>query len=240
MPFVACAILLAGQHSRRSPTANACTTLLGHAARSGFLLILMRLSGIPSSRSWGVVTGIMSWREKTALRLSTDSESEYDLPLRRSKPAQGRPWSKRSRIGKVVARLAATALLGLIIYLSTSAEGTDPEVLAKGIEQCEYIRSRPGPPADFHARRVNDRFEQGTKPVLIRNATIWTGGKGGEEIVEGDVLMDGGVIRKVGDVTFDLIEDLKGNLQEIDAQGAWVTPGLVDGHSHGQHYDQAI
>lgn len=176
----------------------------------------------------------MSWREKRSLRLSTDSESDYDLPLRQSAPARGRAWSKRSRFGKVAARLAATALLGLVIYLSTTAEGTDPEVLAKGFEQCEYIRSRPGPPADFHTRRVSDRFEEGTTPVLIRNATMWTGGKGGEEVVLGDILMDGGVIRKVGDVSLDLLEDLTGNLHEIDAHGAWVTPGLVDGHSHGE------
>ena len=62
--------------------------------------------------------------------------------------------------------------------------------------------------------------------VLIANATILTAA--GERIPEGGILLRDGIIEAVGD----------GSLQPppgatvIDARGKWVTPGVIDAHSH--------
>ncbi|KIJ59733.1 hypothetical protein HYDPIDRAFT_32949 [Hydnomerulius pinastri MD-312] len=98
------------------------------------------------------------------------------------------------------------------------------------LDQCRYIKTPAGPPADFHARQESDRFVPGTKPVLIKNATIWTSGQNGTEVVEGDLLLHKGLIKAVGDVPLKLLQGLQ--LEVVDAYGAWVTPGIVDIHSH--------
>ncbi|TFK91320.1 composite domain of metallo-dependent hydrolase [Polyporus arcularius HHB13444] len=98
------------------------------------------------------------------------------------------------------------------------------------LDKCRLLEVPPGPPPDFYARERSDRFVTGTRPTLVKNATIWTGERNGlEGVVRGDILLDGGLIRKLG--SFDL--DPKGDdFFHIDAQGKWVTPGIVDLHSH--------
>lgn len=68
---------------------------------------------------------------------------------------------------------------------------------------------------------------QSYHPVLIQNATLLTAA--GELIENGSVLFEEGKIVAVG-ATVDIpnAEDL----QIIDASGKWVTPGLIDVHSH--------
>ncbi|XQW85732.1 amidohydrolase [Thalassotalea piscium] len=63
-----------------------------------------------------------------------------------------------------------------------------------------------------------------TEVTLIKNATVLTGT--GERIDNADLLMNNGKIIKVGT---DLSAE---NAIEIDAQGKWVTPGVIDVHSH--------
>ncbi|KAJ7154783.1 carbohydrate esterase family 9 protein [Mycena filopes] len=96
------------------------------------------------------------------------------------------------------------------------------------IAQCSALHLTPGPPDDFQARRQSDRFEEGTRPTLIHNATIWTGGHDGKEVIRGDIIIDKGIIKQLGAV------DLRSysNVDIVDAAGAWVTPGIVDLHSH--------
>ena len=64
-------------------------------------------------------------------------------------------------------------------------------------------------------------------PVLIVNATILTGT--GERFENGSLLMSGGRIDRIaaGPEEIDA-----GDAQVIDAEGRWVTPGLIDVHSH--------
>ena len=103
---------------------------------------------------------------------------------------------------------------------------------------CKKIRTPAGPPPSFStaARTENDRFVPGTPPVLLRNATIWTGARDGTEIVYGDVLLDRGLVVAVGYIPPSLLEGVRqssgSGLRVEDVGGAWVTPGLVDLHSH--------
>ncbi|HEU0224735.1 MAG TPA: amidohydrolase [Steroidobacteraceae bacterium] len=62
-------------------------------------------------------------------------------------------------------------------------------------------------------------------PVLIRNATILTGT--GARIDGGDVLLEHGRIGAVGRGL-----QAPAGARVIDASGRWVTPGLIDVHSH--------
>jgi len=60
--------------------------------------------------------------------------------------------------------------------------------------------------------------------TLIQNATVLTGT--GERLNNTDVLIKKGKIQKIGS---DLAVD---NVTIIDAKGKWITPGVIDVHSH--------
>ncbi len=65
---------------------------------------------------------------------------------------------------------------------------------------------------------------QNSVPTLIRNAVILTGT--GEKLENADLLMIDGKIQAIG-------SDLEaGDAVIIDAEGRWLTPGLIDVHSH--------
>ena len=68
-------------------------------------------------------------------------------------------------------------------------------------------------------------FAQSKTETLIRNATIMTAAKGTLENT--DILIQNGKIAKIG-------KNLKAssNAQVIDASGKFVTPGIIDCHSH--------
>jgi len=65
-------------------------------------------------------------------------------------------------------------------------------------------------------------------PVLITNATLLTGT--GERIDNGSLLLENGRIAGIGKAneTIEVGEEA----EIIDAEGRWVTPGLIDVHSH--------
>ncbi|MFW6027502.1 MAG: amidohydrolase, partial [bacterium] len=67
-----------------------------------------------------------------------------------------------------------------------------------------------------------------SKPVLITGATVLTGT--GEKIENGHVFMKDGEIVSVGPAAD--APDAPGDGVTVDAQGKWVTPGLIDIHSH--------
>jgi hypothetical protein len=104
---------------------------------------------------------------------------------------------------------------------------------------CKSIRTPAGPPKDWDCekRTESDRFVQGTPPVLLRNGMIWTGARNGTEIVYGDVLLDRGLVVAVGYIPPSLLDGVRqqsgtAEIRVEDLEGAWVTPGLVDLHSH--------
>ncbi|EAU91444.1 amidohydrolase [Coprinopsis cinerea okayama7 len=87
---------------------------------------------------------------------------------------------------------------------------------------------------EFRRRRTtSDRFERGTKPVLIKNGKIWTGRRNGTEVIYADVLLNKGIIKEVGYLDIASLQETFGDdLLVADVQGAWITPGIVDIHSH--------
>ena len=68
-------------------------------------------------------------------------------------------------------------------------------------------------------------FAQNKTEVLIRNATVLTAAKGTLENT--DILIQNGKIARLG-------KNLKAsaNAQVVDATGKFVSPGIIDCHSH--------
>ena len=99
------------------------------------------------------------------------------------------------------------------------------------LSHCAALKITPSPPQDFHSREESDRFEPGTNATLIRNCVIFTGKDNGTEVIHGDILLDKGVIKGLGKISGRVIDNTP-NLTIIDANHAWVTPGLIDLHGH--------
>ncbi|EJD37990.1 composite domain of metallo-dependent hydrolase [Auricularia subglabra TFB-10046 SS5] len=145
-----------------------------------------------------------------------------------------------------LAALVALALIGSASFLfnvgSSAAGGTAHTVPINAqaiLATCAALHAPVEVPRNFAARDRSDRFEEGTKATLIKNATIWTGNDDGKEIIRGDILLDGGVIRHVGKFSRSLLPE-SAVFNVVDAKGGWVTPGqviglklaIVDLHSH--------
>jgi hypothetical protein len=111
------------------------------------------------------------------------------------------------------------------------------------LERCKAISTPAGPPSDFkpssRIKKGSDRYVPGTPPTLILNAKIWTGTDNGSNVLFGDILLDKGLVLFVGPMPRHLLDKYQGRRKTseneivvVDAAGKWVTPGLVDLHSH--------
>lgn len=101
----------------------------------------------------------------------------------------------------------------------------------EALYNCKMLSVKPGPPDDFHQRSQSDRFVKGTPPTLLRNVSVWTGDSAGYELQGVDILLDKGIIKFVGQAYQGLLQEYS-NLITLDVGGSWVTPGIVDMHSH--------
>src|SRR5690606_28077354 len=89
-------------------------------------------------------------------------------------------------------------------------------------ERADSAAAPAGPPVPM----VDDRGPYREDPVtLIRNATILTASNG--TIEGGDILVRNGKIAAVGKGL-----DAPRNAAVVDATGMYVTPGIIDAHSH--------
>ena len=112
--------------------------------------------------------------------------------------------TRRQSRGKLFLVLGSLALLYLAVnYIFHVQQSRSvliqqhsyaPEIL----DRCRTLDVKPAPPNDFYSRTQSDRFAPGTRATVIRNATIWTGFDDGKEILQGDMLLDGGIIRWIG------------------------------------------
>lgn len=132
--------------------------------------------------------------------------------------------------------LTSLLFLGILLFIliqavltfhsqSPRTESTVPIHASKTLQKCRHLHTKPSPPPDFNLRKQSDRYVPGTRATLLKNATIWTGGIKGFEIVEGDLLLDQGLIKAVGRVDARALEVYKTDLVVMDLEGAWVTPG---------------
>ncbi|KAI0690097.1 composite domain of metallo-dependent hydrolase [Cytidiella melzeri] len=120
---------------------------------------------------------------------------------------------------------------GIKFWESYRINRLSPQVAA-ALSRCANLYDKPGPPPNFSKRTHSDRFVPGTKPVLVKNAKIWSGDKNGTEIIYSDILLDKGIIKGIGRTASQLLKNMKEEYDVIDAKNAWVTPGIVDLHSH--------
>ncbi|EJD52321.1 hypothetical protein AURDEDRAFT_111071 [Auricularia subglabra TFB-10046 SS5] len=146
--------------------------------------------------------------------------------------------SPRRRVPLTAALVLAALATGYYATNTFNAPAYAPVVpynAAAILDRCSTLNAQVLNAPDFAERReVSDRFEPGTRPALVRNATLWTGDR---VIHGGDVLIGKGIIKYVGRglgrrelAQFNVEEHL---VDSFNAQGAWVTPTLVDLHSHG-------
>lgn len=128
---------------------------------------------------------------------------------------------------------AALAALGLGACAQDAGEGAAENGAANAEAQAT---GNAAASADGPVRPPADPFPSTYTPypsetVLITGATLLTGT--GERIDNGAVLMQDGRIAAVGAADGVAAPD---GVQTIDAQGKWVTPGIIDIHSHLGNY----
>ncbi|KAF9017012.1 hypothetical protein BDZ89DRAFT_1117848 [Hymenopellis radicata] len=146
-------------------------------------------------------------------------------------PSSPTMTSNRKRWHAMIA-LACLSLVPLYSCISGPTSNHHPPVHATAtIARCQSLLQPAGPPPDFHDRTESDRFVPGTKPTLIKNARIWTGLHNGSQVVDGDILIDKGIIKGVGHYSALELEAYN-SLEVVDVHGAWVTSGIIDIHSH--------
>ncbi|KAG0707315.1 composite domain of metallo-dependent hydrolase [Suillus ampliporus] len=146
-------------------------------------------------------------------------------------PLVDRPRPRRSRLLELtLCGIAAVTLLSSLSQLAFLGKQSVqlPLHAEQILQKCQMLHAKPGPPSNFHQRTQSDRFVEGTRATLIRNASIWTGD---DEISQGDILLDKGIIKFLGHASPDMLDKFK-DLIALDVGGSWVTPGIVDLHSH--------
>ncbi|EIN06427.1 carbohydrate esterase family 9 protein [Punctularia strigosozonata HHB-11173 SS5] len=154
------------------------------------------------------------------------------LPMGTPGPArQVRSHSWSTKIG--VALLSAFALASLFKNITLDSSRASQELplhAEETLARCRVLHVKPAAPTE--KRTVSDRYVPGeARPVLIKNATIWTGGNGGAEIIKGDVLLEKGLVKTVGRIDTETLAAYS-DYATVDARGSWITPGIVDLHSH--------
>jgi hypothetical protein len=180
-----------------------------------------------------------------------DKHRAEDLPTYRETtargPSSGHAWLNRRRKRRT-ARLVATAcLLYLAYYAYKIAGNTTKSVNTLSVSRlqedhatCASLRRKLGQAKA--SREFNKRWINGTRPLLIRNATIWTGepapGTSEEDARTGqgwtwlssDIFVDKGLIVQVAERISGA--RLPRDTDIVEAGGRLLTAGIVDMHSH--------
>ncbi|KAF8806405.1 carbohydrate esterase family 9 protein [Phlegmacium glaucopus] len=133
---------------------------------------------------------------------------------------------------RILLCLGFFSLVILVPQLTSNISTRRPLHATAIIAKCRHLQMQAGPHQDFRSRSHSDRFEEGTRPVLVKNATIWTGRRNGTEVIHGDIVMDKGMIKSIGRLRGASLGFYGERLMVLDAKGAWITPGIVDIHSH--------
>lgn len=143
----------------------------------------------------------------------------------------GRPRIANSRIFLFVLPLLpalALTLLGWNVVFGANAPTRIQHVPSNAqqiLSKCMALRRVSGPSDEFFEREASDRYVPGTNATLILNATIFTGQENGTYIIHGDLLLDKGIVKAIGDISKDVLDNTP-NLTIVHAENKWVTPGL--------------
>jgi len=156
-------------------------------------------------------------------------------------------WTNHRRRRRLKRLIAVIGILFLVYTLSKISQNTAKPPNALSIDQlrddltyCSALRRVPSDPSG--PREYNKRWSNNTRPVLIRNATIWTGepvpGTTSEDAHAGigyfwkksDVLLNHGLIQRISPSISN--KDLPSDSEIFNAGGRQLTAGIVDMHSH--------
>ena len=114
---------------------------------------------------------------------------------------------------RLMSKLAGTAIAAFGFVLATQAGAAK----SKGTDKPAAINENPYP---------STYRPYAGEPTAIVGATVFDGA--GARIENGTVLVSGGRIEKVGDASLAI----PAGYRKIDAAGKFVTPGIIDIHSH--------
>lgn len=149
-------------------------------------------------------------------------------PLGSNGQSKGRRSTLRVRVLHAYLLLLVSGILfyfGQGYWSSYSTSARLPPHAAVSLARCRSLKALPGLSRDFYNRAQSDRFEEGTQPILIKNAKIWTGDSNGTEVINAEILLDKGIIKGIGKVGRARLMAFRDDLIVIDAKNAWVTPG---------------
>lgn len=157
------------------------------------------------------------------------------------------PWRNRQRRRRTFRCVAIACLLYFGYSIFEIANNTTKPFSTLSLDRldedyaaCSALRSKPA--IQSGVRDHNKRWVSSTKPLLIRNATMWIGepiagtseddARAGEgwQWISSDLFVDKGLIQKV--VPGIKLDHLPHDTVIFDARGRQVTAGIVDMHSH--------
>ncbi|MEE8115554.1 MAG: amidohydrolase [Gemmatimonadales bacterium] len=104
--------------------------------------------------------------------------------------------------------------VGILLLVGCAVTGTEGDDAGAGTEG----------PVEGRAPFESSYTPQPTKPVVIRGATVLTGT--GVRLERADVVLRDGLIAVIGSA------EVPRGAEIVDGSGKWVTPGIIDVHSH--------
>ena len=104
--------------------------------------------------------------------------------------------------------------VGILLLVGCAVTGTEGDDAGAGTEG----------PVEGRAPFESSYTPQPTKPVVIRGATVLTGT--GVRLERADVVLRDGLIAVIGSA------EVPPGAEIVDGSGKWVTPGIIDVHSH--------
>ena len=122
---------------------------------------------------------------------------------------------------------AHSVLLSILLLLSgcVTAPSSAPRATAAGNPPAASTRTAPAMPWKDTSAYQSTYKPLPASDVLITNATILTAA--GDRIENGSILLRDGKIAEIGQG----VASAPG-VNVVDAKGKWITPGLIDTHSH--------